>query len=380
MSHPPDPGRGAEQELRQACAELDRRLWAGERCRAERFFATCPLLACQEDWAVELIYTEFVAREELGQRPAAEEFFARFPHWQGRLRRQLQLHELLRDSLGTGKRMPTEPEPPRRLGSYEIQEEIARGGCGVVYRAWQPGLERVVAVKALRPDLGRLLPARQRFCHEARVMASLRHRHIMPVHDIGETQGLIYFSMDYAPDSLAQRLRSGEQPAHRAPLIALLETVARAVHFAHRQGVIHCDLKPSNVLVDSRGEPLVSDFGLARLPACAEADEPAQFVGTPAYMAPEQVDGSGTAVSPSTDVWALGVMLYELLGGRRPFQATTLADLQHAICCQEPPPLECVDPHVLAICRRCLVKEPAGRFASAEELADALGGYQTACP
>jgi serine/threonine protein kinase len=383
MPVPPDAGAGAEKQLRQACAELDRRLRAGERCRAERFFAAAPLLASQEDWAVELIYTEFVAREELGRQPAPEEFYARFPHWRERLRRQFELHELLRDSFAAGAASgPAAAEPPRHLGGYELLGEIAHGGCGMVYRAWQQGLDRIVALKALRPELGRLLLARQRFCHEARVMAALRHRHIMPVHDIGESQGFIYFSMDYAPGSLAQRLRTPGRRDELPALLRLLEAVARAVHHAHRQDVIHCDLKPSNVLLDAGGEPLVSDFGLARLPRQAGnlPHEPGLFVGTPAYMAPEQVDGGAAPLGPATDVWAMGVMLYELVAGRRPFEAATLADLQEVICQGEPPGLGPAEAGLEAVCRRCLAKEPAGRYASALELADALHEAAAAYP
>jgi hypothetical protein len=368
----------SEAQLRQACADLDRGLRAGERCRAERFFARTPLLASREDWAVELIYTEFVTREELGQRPTPEEYYARFPAWKERLRRQIQVHELLRDSLAAEAALSAEAAPPagpragERLGGHDLLEEVARGGCGVVYRAWQEGLERVVAVKVLRPEFSHLLRARQRFCHEARVMASLRHRHIMPVHDIGESQGVIYFSMDWAPGSLARR-PGPPDPSRDA---ALLATVARAVGHAHDQDVIHCDLKPSNILLDEEGEPLVSDFGLARLPTSDQGDDgPGGIVGTPAYMAPEQL-AIGESVGPATDVWALGVILYELATGKRPFAGSSLLDLQQAVCSQAPPPfaqhVTAPDPGLEAICRRCLARDPGQRFGSAADLAQAL--------
>jgi serine/threonine-protein kinase len=381
MSEPgtPIPSHGiSEAQLRQACADLDRGLRAGEPCRAERFFARWPLLASREDWAVELIYTEFVTREELEQRPTPEEYYARFPAWKERLRRQFQVHELLRDGLAAEAALPAPSAPPpgpragERLGGYALLEEVARGGCGVVYRAWQEGLERVVAVKVLRPEFGHLLRARQRFCHEARVMASLRHRHITPVHDIGESRGVIYFSMDWAPGSLARR----PGPPDPAREIALLATVARAVQHAHDQEVVHCDLKPSNILLDAAGEPLISDFGLARLPTSDQgADGPGEIVGTPAYMAPEQL-ALGQPVGPATDVWALGVILYELATGRRPFAGASLLELQETVCCQAPPPfaqhVADPDPRLEAICRRCLDREPGRRFASAAELAQAL--------
>jgi serine/threonine protein kinase len=374
----------SERQLRAACGELDRLLRGGERVRAERFFALYPLLAAHEDFAVELLYTEFAAREEAGQRPTPEEFYARFPQWKERLQRQFQIHQLLRDSLdgeaeggplapAGGPPAPPEPAPPGRLGQYKLLEEVARGSCGVVFKAWQDGLDRVVAVKVLLPAFARRRRARRRFWHEARVMASLRHPHIMPVHEVGESRGVIYFSMDYMPaGSLADRLRAG---AGRE-VLPLLEAVARAVDHAHRQGVVHCDLKPSNVLLDAQGAPVVSDFGLARLPAdAAGPDGPGRIIGTPAYMAPEQMSGDSPP-TPAADVWALGVMLYEALAGRRPFGGATLADLQHALSHEEPLPLEqlCpeVGPGLGEVCRRCLAKDPARRYPSAAEFADEL--------
>jgi serine/threonine protein kinase len=389
-----------ECQLRQACAELDRTLRAGGRCRAEQFFAAFPLLGCQEDLAVELIYTEFVVREELGHRPTPEEYYARFGHLRDRLQRQLQVHELLRETLieeepavpavaAAAETLP--PAKKRTLGQYELQEEIARGGSGVVYRAWQLGLDRLVAVKVLRPEYCRRLRFRQQFCQEARVQAALRHRHIMPIHDIGESQGLIYFSMDFAPGSLVQLLpRPGAGPRPPEPAavraaVGLLEKAARAVHHAHRLGVIHCDLKPSNILLDEEGEPLLSDFGLARRStgAAGAAAGGGAFAGTPTYMAPEQVsDGPAAELTPATDVWALGVILYEMLTGCRPFHGGSLSELREQICAAAPLPprhrVAAVDAALEAVCLKCLVRDPAGRHASAERLADELRRYTQA--
>jgi serine/threonine protein kinase len=370
-----------EQQLRLACADLDRRLRGGECVRAERLLAQYPLLAAHEDRAVELVYTEFVTREELKGRPTYEEFYARFPQWREHLGRLFQVHQLLRDSLTDDAPAdlpppPAEPEPgPRsRLGQYQLLEEVARGGCGAVYKALQHGLERVVALKVLLPEFARQRRARRRFWHEAKVMGALRHPNVMPVHEIGESDGLIYISMDFMPaGSLAGRLPPAG-PAAAAEALRLLATVAGAVDYAHRQGVIHCDLKPSNILLDAQGAPVVSDFGLARLRR-GEAERDGPIVGTPAYMAPEQMAGDGPFTA-ATDVWALGVILYEVLAGHRPFSGRTLDDLREAVCAGEPPPLEGLCPPVSArritVCRRCLEKDPARRYASAAELADAL--------
>jgi hypothetical protein len=370
-----------ERQLRQACADLDERLRAGESCRAERFFSLYPLLACHEEYALELIYTEFVAREEMDQRPTPEEFYARFPHWRRRLERQFQVHELLRDNLSAAEETVADAAPPlprrgpsvgQRLGRYELLEELACGGCGVVFRAWQDGLERTVAVKALRPELAHRRPVRQRFAQEAKLMAALRHRHIMPVHDIGESDGVLYFSMDFAASgSLAQRIADRPGPPDATTQVQDLKTlavVARAVHHAHRQGVVHGDLKPSNILLDEDGEPLVSDFGLAR-PADVAPDALTPFAGTPAYMAPALLDGR--PATTRSDVWALGVILFETLTGQRPFQGGSLAELRRCVEAG-PPPMPGVDGRLAGVVGRCLAVEPGERFASAAELADAL--------
>jgi serine/threonine-protein kinase len=364
-----------ERQLRRACAELERRLRAGEACSAEMLFSSYPLLTCQEDFALDLIYTEYITREELGQSLAPEEFYARFPHWKERLERQFSVHQWLQGSLaaeagGDGPApLDDAPDVPRWLGRYELLEPIGQGSCGVIYKAWQHGLERLVAVKVLHPRVSRLREARQRFGQEARVMAALSHPHVMPVHDIGEHQGVIFFSMDFAAGgSLAQRLGGALPPPAAA---ALLDTVARAVDYGHHQGVVHRDLKPSNILFNDGDQPLVSDFGLAVVaPRADQAGGRFQLIGTPAYMAPEQLAGGAGPVSSATDVWALGVILYEMLAGRRPFHGASLAELQEAIRRGEPPPLP--DAGLDTVCRRCLRKEPGRRYASALEMAEAV--------
>lgn len=376
-----------ERQLRQACAEMDERLRAGEPCRAERFFSAYPLLGCHDEYALELIYTEFVTREELEQRPTPEEFYARFPHWRRRLERQFEVHDLLRDGMVPEEDDEPRPVPARaavgqRLGRYELLEELAHGGCGVVFRAWQDGLERTVALKVLRPELAHSRPARQRFCQEARLMASLRHRHIMPVHEIGECEGVLFFSMDFAASgSLAMRIAERNRvpdPQERSADVALLLSVARAVDHAHRQGIIHGDLKPSNILIDEYHEPLVSDFGLAR-PADFKPGALSAFAGTLAYMAPELLDGS--PATRATDVWALGVILHEVLAGSRPFHGATLAEQRHIVYEGAPElPPEAADAGLSDILRRCLAPEARDRFRSAAELADALASGQAARP
>jgi serine/threonine protein kinase len=371
----PADGDG-EKQLRQACAELDRCLRQGLPARAETYFAACPLLAAQVPSAVELIYAEFTTREELGQRPTPDEYYLRFPHWKAALQRQFAVHDWLRHSTSAEDLLAAEGElaadVPPWLGQYELLEEINRGGVGRVYRARQHPLDRVVAVKVLRPEVGRTLAAREQFCREARLMARLRHPHIMPVHDLGEHAGVVYFSMDFmAGGSLADHLP--DLPP-RETVLGWLEALALAVHHGHVRGVVHGDLKPSNVLLDDAGHLVLSDFGLARDPAVTE--DPALlrlFAGSPAYMAPEQFTLSPQPPAPASDVWALGVMLYELLCGRRPFVGDDLAGLVASIQSSEPAPLSSLAPDVPgqldAVCARCLARDPAQRYPSAEALA-----------
>jgi serine/threonine-protein kinase len=204
-------------------------------------------------------------------------------------------------------------------------------------------------------------------------MASLQHPNIVAVHDIGECQGLIFFSMDYLPaGSLAARLPAPRDS--RIALVQLLHPVANAVGVAHARGVIHCDLKPSNVLLDATDLPVVTDFGLATMPSGETDDGPFRVIGTPSYMAPEQVSGSGR-ISPATDVWALGVMLYEILTGRRPFLAPSYSELERVICADVPDPIPRewpTTPALIDVCRSSLMKSPDERPANATVFAQEL--------
>ncbi len=267
---------------------------------------------------------------------------------------------------------------PRRVGDYELLEEIGRGGMGVVYRARQVNLNRQLAVKMmLRGPLASQVD-RERFLAEAQAAARLDHPGIVPVYQIGEEGGRMYFSMKYIPGpTLAGLLQSG--PMSPQKIAELLGKVGRAIDFAHQNGVLHRDLKPSNILIDEEGEPHVTDFGLAkRIQDAHHVTHSGAVVGTPAYMSPEQAAGN-RGIGPASDVYSLGAILYHMLTGVPPFQAVSPMDAVMKVIEQDPiPPRQlnpAVDRDLELIAIRCLQKPPDLRYASAGALADDLEAF-----
>lgn len=270
-------------------------------------------------------------------------------------------------------------ELPRDFGPYELIREVGRGGMGVVYEARQKGLDRSVAVKMIlashlaSPDLVR------RFQAEAKAAARLRHSHIVHIHDVGQLNGQDFFAMEYIDgQSLAQRIAQG--PVDVSAAVRIVATVARAVEHLHQQGVVHRDLKPSNILLDSDGEPYVTDFGLAKVFAGgSDLTATGVIAGTPSYMAPEQASGRRAEIGPATDVYSLGAILYELLTGQPPFRAETPLDTLMEVLSGDPPTPRSLNPHVPhgveLICLKCLSKEPQERYVSAATLADDLDRF-----
>jgi serine/threonine-protein kinase len=257
-----------------------------------------------------------------------------------------------------------------------LLSEIGRGGMGIVYRARQKGLDRLVAVKMI---LGSHLASPEhvrRFQAEAKAAARLRHPHIVHIHEVGQLHGQDYFAMEYIEgESLAQRLARG--PVEIDAAVRLVAAVARAVDHLHQQGLIHRDLKPSNILLDDQGQPYVTDFGLAKvcLPG-SEITATGVIAGTPSYMAPEQATGVGSRVSPSVDVYSLGSILYELLTGRPPFREDNPLDTLMDVLSRDPTlprQLNAKVPRELElICLKCLAKSPEDRYSSAAAVADDL--------
>ena len=264
----------------------------------------------------------------------------------------------------------------RYIGDYELQEEIARGGMGVVYRARQVSLNRVVAVKMILAGQFAGPAQKQRFQREAEAAAQLRHPNIVAIHEVGEFEGRNYFSMDYiAGDTLAARLKKG--PMAPAAAASLVKTLAEAVHYAHQRGTLHRDLKPQNILMSADGQPHILDFGLARpIEGGAELTHSGEVVGSPNYMPPEQALGRSAEVGPSSDVYALGAILYEALTGRAPFIGETVTDVLRQVVDVDPEAPRRRRPDLPAdletVCLKCLEKRPERRYHSARMLAEEL--------
>lgn len=266
----------------------------------------------------------------------------------------------------------------RYIGEYAVLEEIARGGMGVVFKARQQTLKRIVALKMILS--GRLADDAEvdRFQREAQAASRLKHPNIVPVHEIGEHEGRHYFTMDFVPGrSLAEEIRDESLAPRRAA--KLVKTVAEAVHFAHQAGTLHRDLKPANILLTSDDAPHVTDFGLAKIldevddTSRAELTASGQILGTPSYMSPEQAAGKQNLVGPASDIYSLGAILYSSLTGRAPFVADSPVDTLMQVMHNEPVSPRQLNPTVPqdldTICLKCLNKEPHKRYGTAGELA-----------
>ena len=273
------------------------------------------------------------------------------------------------------QRVPGQPW----VEGYVIEGELGRGGMGVVYKARQPKLRRTVAIKMIRAAGLASEEHVARFYAEARAVAALQHVNIVQIHDIGESETLPYYSLEFVPgSSLDKKLAKQPQPPLEAA--AMVETLARAMHYAHQHGIVHRDLKPANVLLSEEGVPKITDFGLAKdTGEDSGMSRDGQAMGTPSYMPPEQARGDLAQLGPKADVYALGAILYEMLVGRPPFLGANAYDTLLQVLKNDPIAPSQLVPRlpkdVETICLKCLEKDPAKRYASAADLADDCRRY-----
>ncbi len=358
---PPTPTEERDQRLAQLLADLSEQRRRGQAPDLDAIAVQYPDLAAElrELWGAVLLAEEFAHSLSGGRKPPEATLRGRKPPAQ----------ELT-------------PFTSKIFGDYELLEEIGRGGMGMVYKAHQRSLKRIVALKMiLRGELA-TPEDRTRFRTEAQAAAHLEHPNIVSVYDAGEQEGQAYFSMRFVEgQTLAALLARG--PMRPREAARYLAVISRAVQYAHEHGILHRDLKPSNILIDSKGEPHITDFGLAKHvsgeAAVSRRTATGAIVGTPAYMAPEQVSNRRGTPSPLSDVYSLGVILYEMLTGRPPFQAPTPVDTLLLVLDQDPVRPRLLNPGVDAdlemICLKCIQKEPELRYASAGALAADLEAY-----
>jgi tetratricopeptide (TPR) repeat protein len=301
-------------------------------------------------------------------------------------RAERSLPEPGRDDPGTGGTTQSLAPPPPgwfdpveslpSVPGFVILNVLGRGGMGVVYKARQASLNRLVALKMIRSGAHAGPAERARFRQEAEAVARLQHPNVVQIYEIGEHDAHPFLALEFVDGgSLAARLAGAPQPPRQAA--GLVETLARAVHAAHGRGIIHRDLKPANVLLTADGTPKVADFGLAKCLDAEAGDTPSgAVIGTPSYMAPEQARGRSREVGPLADVYALGAVLYELLTGRPPFRAETAADTLLQVLSDDPLAPSRLQPKVPrdleTVCLKCLHKDPGRRYASALDLAEDL--------
>lgn len=372
------------RSIHDACERFEAAFRAGGTPRIEDLLPTVPA-PTRDALLHELVALEAELRLQRGENPTIDEYRDRFPDHPAVIstafptapNSQADETILLRPHVPAASRRL--PEIGQRVGEYQVLDELAHGGMGVVYKARHVGLNRLVALKMIRGGMFATEAEFQRFQLEAEAAAALDHPNIVPIYEIGRHFGQPYYTMklveggtlaDHAP-----RLRQSPRALART-----MATIARALDYAHKRRFVHRDLKPANVLIDAQGEPIVTDFGLAkRTSDDSELTQPGALIGTPRYMAPEQAAGRSWEVSPRSDIFACGAVLYEVLAGRPAFDADCAMDIVLQVIEREPEPPSRFQPQVPAdlerICARCLEKRAEDRYQTAQELADDLDRF-----
>ena len=358
----------------------------------EHYVERLPQLGPLSNLPWELILAEYRVRRRREDHPQVSELAERFQRSPEKLKDVLAQveNELIPDgvSINPESRMATSLITPFDLGgefgSYELLEEIARGGMGIVFKARQKGLNRIVAIKMILSGQLATPEAIERFHMEAAAAAQLQHPNIVSIHEAGSHDDQYFFSMEFVPGASLNKVIHERPPTIEQAAI-WTRTLAEAIHYAHEQGILHRDLKPSNIMIDQQGNPMITDFGLAKqIQSDNQLTSTGQIMGTPSYMSPEQADPGRHTVGRESDIYALGSILYELLTGKPPFVGTsplktmTLMMETEVVSPRVWNPL--VDRNLETICLKCLEKEPGRRYRSAQVLAQELDRYLTHQP
>jgi eukaryotic-like serine/threonine-protein kinase len=382
-------------------ADQRKRWRAGSGVPAEWYLERFPALFDEQDLALDLIHSEFLLREALGQSPDLKDYVSRFPRYAESIQVQVAFHHALdavvgapvaqsveQEWSGTDDGAPlgglaranrTLPANLPAIPGYEIIRELGVGGMAVVYEAYQVRLKRNVALKMALVKPQSEPDSVQRFQVEAEASASLHHPNIVEIYESGESEGRAYYSMELVEGGdLSQELASGPISARRAAQVT--EVLARAIHYAHMRGILHRDLKPANVLITPEGVPKIADFGLAKhLGEDLGQTQSGTILGSPCYMSPEQASGDIREAGPTTDVYSLGAILYEMLTGAPPFRSRTPLDTLRRLLNEDPErPTRLrrkVPRDLETICLKCLEKSPRRRYDSALELAEDLDRF-----
>ncbi len=336
----------------------------------------------------ELLLIEVDLRRKSGELPKLDDYIRRFPNdrdiVEGVLYPATELKSTLDELVQTGDSGDTELEAedhsdlPASIGRFQVQRILGMGGFGVVYLAHDPQLDRSVALKVPRRERFKTAEQVANFIQEARTAAKLKHNLLVTVHDVQEIEGLPFIVQEYiAGENLDSW--AATQPSI-AEIVHVLAQIADALGYLHKQDLTHCDLKLANVLMDEDGQPHVADFGLA-VHESVRSRHRGQRFGSPPMMAPEQVRGEGHRLDGRTDIWALGVIMYELLAGRRPFGATTADELFEEILQREPRPIRQIAPGVPKelerICLKCLEKRASDRYMTVYDLREELDAWSS---
>jgi tetratricopeptide (TPR) repeat protein/predicted Ser/Thr protein kinase len=357
---------------------------SGQRVPAEEYLGHLPEIQANTEELLVLICGEVHLRRQLGDTPDVAEYQRRFPELAEELTRQFELDALLDGPAAesSAETSPDDPPAAPELPGYEFLDELGCGAFGVVYLARQTSLNRLVAIKVLAQRGDPRQTARQH--REAEILARLQHPHVVQIYEVVPHAGWLHLVMEYVEGPTLKEWADGK-PLSADDAVRLTLTLAETIQTVHEAGILHRDLKPTNILISANGQPKLTDFGLARWQADDNfASSQDAVLGTPCYMAPEQAAGSGASTGPTADVYSLGAILYELLTGRPPFLGASVLETLSLAREREPVSPRQLQPgtprDLETICLKCLAKSPEKRYESAGEIAEDLRRYKTGRP